>query len=770
MEERKYFGVKEKLFSFLDTPIAKRLWEIMFSFAAGLLCAKGMVFGNYAPFGVAVVAAVPKSGMWASLAGSLFGYLLPSPVYMSIRYMAAVIAVAIIRWSLSELSKITSAPFYASILSLCPLLVTGFTVALVNNSLSATTAMYVAEAFLAAGCAYFFSRTAVLLTEKRKRGVFDNIDIACMAISFGVVTLSFTQVEIMGVSIGRVLLILLVLVCANNGGIAGGAIVGIASGVISGLSTAGLSYLSGAYGLGGLMAGVFSNLGKLATAIAFIVAHGVASLQIGEGVQVVNGTIEVAVATIMYMLIPKNEWITRVFSLKRDNLAGNSIRSNVILRLNHASLALSNVSNCVEEISQKLEKSFKPNINQVYNSAAGEICAACAMRALCWKNNKEATVKAFSGLNSVLRAKSKIESSDFGQEFLDTCSRSGEMREAVNKHYRNFVAQQFAALRAAQVRDIAGEQFLTTSTMLSDLSKEFSHYEQFDEDAAQKVAVILKKHGIFPMEICCRVDKMDRMTVEAEIERDINAKLNKSQFAREVSSACGRIFSLPSVSFADNTCKLQMCQRPELEVDTGMDQSSAGKLCGDSVIGFYDGQGNYIAIVSDGMGTGGMAAVDGTMASSMMESLIKAGLGYNTSLKMVNSALMAKSQNETLATVDIASIDLFTGKCEIRKAGATMSVIKKGKKVEKIEANSLPVGIMKEVEFKREKVNLKIGDMVVMLSDGVTSTGTDWILEMVADFCEDDPNLLARRIVSHAKGMRNDGKSDDISAFVIFVK
>ena len=49
--------------------------------------------------------------------------------------------------------------------------------------------------------------------------------------------------------------------------------------MVQGLSTAGLSYLSGAYGLGGLMAGVFAPMGKAAAAVAFIVSHGVASLQ-----------------------------------------------------------------------------------------------------------------------------------------------------------------------------------------------------------------------------------------------------------------------------------------------------------------------------------------------------------------------------------------------------------------------------------------------------------------------------------------------------------
>ena len=44
---------------------------------------------------------------------------------------------------------------------------------------------------------------------------------------------------------------------------------------------------------------------------------------------------------------------------------------------------------------------------------------------------------------------------------------------------------------------------------------------------------------------------------------------------------------------------------------------------------FYDGKGHFIMILSDGMGTGGRAAVDGAMASGLMARLLKAGFGYD---------------------------------------------------------------------------------------------------------------------------------------------
>ncbi|MFR1214328.1 MAG: hypothetical protein ACLSCV_06055 [Acutalibacteraceae bacterium] len=46
------------------------------------------------------------------------------------------------------------------------------------------------------------------------------------------------------------------------------------------------------------------------------------------------------------------------------------------------------------------------------------------------------------------------------------------------------------------------------------------------------------------------------------------------------------------------------------------------------------------------MGTGGRAAVDGAMASNIMGNLVKAGLGFDCALKIVNSAMQVKSGEE----------------------------------------------------------------------------------------------------------------------------
>lgn len=770
----------DRLGEYAHSVYARKALVAVGSFFSGLLCSRGLVFGKYAPFGVAAAAAVPKGGMWAAVLGAMFGYLLPSPVYVSVRYSAALVAVAAIRWSLSELKSVNTHPLYAPTVAFLPLLLTGLTMVFLNGSLNYSAALYLAESFLGAGVAYFLTRSSNLLMglsgdgRSRSGGLYDSGDVAALAVSAGVMILAFSGVSVAGVSVGRILTVLMVLYCARMGGISGGAVAGVTAGAVQGLSTAGLSYLSGAYGLGGLMAGVFSPMGKVATAVAFIISHGVASLQAGTGNSLVfTGAVEVAAATVAYMLLPRSRRLGELFGVRKDSLSGGALRNNIVMRLRYASEALSSVYDSVDQISQKLSALCAPNLQGVYNRSTETICAGCGMSAVCWRKYKDQTVENFSQLSRTLKEKGKAETSDFTQEFGERCTRAGEMRDEINKNYGRYLLKEAAELRASQVRDAVEEHFKTTAGILDEMAGEFSLYQHFDEEAAQRVEDILRDNGVIPVEVCCRLDRYGRMTIEAEIQRERQKRLNRAVFTREISAACGRTFSPPCVSNADDKCRIQMCQRPVFQVGRGFSQYCArnGSFCGDSTNVFADGCGRLIAVLSDGMGTGGRAAVDGAMTSAMAESLLKAGIGFDSMLQTVNAALIAKSGDESLATMDVACIDLFTGKAEFRKAGAACTVVRRGRKVELIEASSVPVGIMPNVEFACYQRDLSAGDVVVLVSDGVVASGTEWLQDLVLNWDEEEnPNLLAQCITEEAQKRRADGHEDDVTTLVLVLE
>nr|WP_319487360.1 SpoIIE family protein phosphatase [uncultured Caproiciproducens sp.] len=743
-------------------------------FTVALLCSRGLVFGKYAPFGVAAVAAFPYSGIWSVVLGSTIGYLLPSAAVVPVHYIAAVLAAAAIRWTLNDLVKLKMHPGFAPATAFLPVFATGMAIVFVNGSATSTVAMYMAEALLAGGMAYFFARTAGIVNSGRNISTMNAQEIACAALSAGVVLLSLSNLSIGPVSLGRMLAVIVILFAAHYGGVAGGSVAGIAAGIVFSLSTSGLNYLSGAYALGGMMAGVFSPVGRLASVIAFIFSNAVASLQVGNQEAVIGGLYEVMISTVVYMLLPQKVGtpLIGMFSHADDTSRSDGLRRSVIMKLDYAAKALGSVSESVEEVSKKLYNACAPDINGVYKRTIDDVCSNCGLKVYCWERNYNDSMNSFNDLTEKLRTKGKIERNDFNAQFATHCSRLPVMLDTVNSNYNEFMIKDAADSRAQQVRNMVSDQFTTTSNMLEDMAAELELYEQFDFAAAQKVGEVLRGAGILPIDVSCRTDRFDRMSIEIITAQIESSRLNKGEITEEISRVCNRMFQQPCVSTVKGKCRMQMTERPLYRVQTGCAQHSCGnkQICGDSWDTFSDGNGRQIAIISDGMGTGGRAAVDGAMASGILSRLVKAGIGFDASLKIVNSALMVKSGDESLATIDLAALDLFSGNLEFMKAGAPISVLRKSGRAVVIDAPSLPIGILNDINFTKSSDSLGKGDLLILLSDGALAAGDDWICDTVEKWGGQIPQELAEEIVTQAIARRTDGHDDDITALVLKVK
>ena len=105
------------------------------------------------------------------------------------------------------------------------------------------------------------------------------------------------------------------LLCARYGGAGGGAVSGAATGAAFSLADLSSGYLCGAYAFGGLMAGLFSPLGKLGCALSFLLSNAVMTLGFGRQGVLAASLIESAAGGAVFLLLPKElgALITPVF-------------------------------------------------------------------------------------------------------------------------------------------------------------------------------------------------------------------------------------------------------------------------------------------------------------------------------------------------------------------------------------------------------------------------------------------------------------------------
>lgn len=201
----------------------------------------------------------------------------------------------------------------------------------------------------------------------------------------------------------------------------------------------------------------------------------------------------------------------------------------------------------------------------------------------------------------------------------------------------------------------------------------------------------------------------------------------------------------------------------KINIDFGAKQycSKDGKKCNNEYTYFYDENGHFIIILSDVIGTDESTADEIKVAFELMVQSIKSKIDYNRSLENFNSSLL--SGEETLATVDIASIDLSTGSTEFYKAGAAPSILCQKDKIKKIKSTSLPAGVLRDISFDIALVKCKVGDIIVLLTDGAISNGCDWIKDEILSFRDGNAQELAEHLCMCAQQQITDECESDIT-------
>ena len=741
-------------------------------FICGAIVSRGAMLGSLSPFGASFCAAIPFSCLPAGVLGSALSYLFLSPVD-AFRYIAVVAAVAVVRWLLHEIKKISLNRFFPSVVAFLPVFVTGLALTFSPRSEMPDVFMCFTEGLIAAAGAYFMSRTAALTGSRRALSGFSQQELACVAMTGCILLLSMSSLSIGNVSVGRILAVLSIMIFARYGFVKGGSVAGIATGIVFALSDNNLLCLAGGYSLSGLVSGLLAPMGKAAVIFSTLSCSVMLTFAADDRALTLAVLIEVVAASGIFLLIPKEAggFFSAAFSDDAGQLSDEAVRRSLTMRLMHCSKALENVTSCVNAVSDRLSRLYEENADRIYDRAAEMTCNSCGLRVYCREKERALSNDDMRRLTPILREKGCVSEQDVEERFLKRCCKPGELAQSVNRAYREFKSAEAARRRVTQVRSVVAGQFVGLSEILRDLSEEFSETQGFDTAASEKIIAALRSLGLVVIDCVCRRSAGRGMTVELELSVGKKTAVSKSQLSHEVGKACGRYFSSPTLSFEGGSARVTLCELPlfDLEIGSAQHVCDNGELCGDCLNYFNNGEGSTVAMISDGMGTGGRAAVDANMAVSIMTKLCKAGLSYDCSLSVVNASLMIKSEEESLATLDLLDFNLYTGKARLMKAGACTTYVRRGARLLKKEMPSLPLGILNESKLVKEDVTLSADDVIVMVSDGALIGTQEWLERMIMTFREGSAEQLASAIVEEARRRRMNDHDDDITAIALRV-
>ncbi|MDR3344082.1 MAG: SpoIIE family protein phosphatase [Oscillospiraceae bacterium] len=333
-------------------------------------------------------------------------------------------------------------------------------------------------------------------------------------------------------------------------------------------------------------------------------------------------------------------------------------------------------------------------------------------------------------------------------------------------------------VRTRTLRDAVSEQLGGMEDILHDLGETLSNSGRYlPAQSAQAKATAIRA-GLACRSADCTLDRRGHIELRLILSempgegRLPGADFDYAAFLRKLQRAAGvdlREISLEKARGGEY--EWEFAQKAAYALDVGVAQRARGdaRLCGDYYAQFMLPGGETVFLLSDGMGTGGRAVVDSALTCTLFSTLAQAGLSFPCALRLTNAALMAKSAEESLATLDAAVFDPYTGELRLYKAGAAASILTAKRTAERVESDSLPAGILREIAFGEHKRSLAAGDICVLFSDGAVFEDDSPLRDLLNGWSK-SAEKLAQAVLSLALRGVPANEQDDATAAVLKVE
>ena len=405
----------------------------------------------------------------------------------------------------------------------------------------------------------------------------------------------------------------------------------------------------------------------------------------------------------------------------------------------------------------------------VIDNTHDSLCFNCGRREQCWKQEYAATLEGMEALRPLLEENGRLEPAQLPGQ-LSRCIHPAALCAAAARSFALYRSRKESRLHAEAMRTVFTEQYSAVAEALAVLGEQLGRPGEPEPYRSDRVAAFFTSLGSPPLECAVTLDDLGRTHAAVTLPRTRFGPQELAALAREVGRICRRTLETPQVLSCKGMTTLLFSERPVLRAVFGMAGAAAqGEVSGDAVQQFCSPTAAQM-ILCDGMGTGRPAAVDGNLAAELTARLLKAGIPAELAARLVNVALALKSEEESGATLDLISVDLYTGTARLFKAGAAPGFLVHGGRARAVGDVSLPVGILGGVNGQSRVVHLCAGDYAVLVSDGLLVDGTAWVakqLELSAAAGE-APAQVAKTLVetARARALRT-GRPDDITAAVL---
>ena len=753
---------KAGLFSKISKEGQLEIIKSSIALASGAIFSGASITTSISPFGVSLVSALSGKYSFFALVGAVFGYFAQGLSGGFVKYVAALLVIVALKWAFAAfLDK-------EKRWALCAMtagvnLLAGAVWLFTFEATVYDLLLLFSESVICGSAVYFISKTLDVI--KEGGGLETGENIVCLSLTSALFVIALSEIVVGFISIGNVIAIFLTLALAYSLKTLGGACAGLSFGAVLSIKAGDSGFMIMALGVGGMLAGVFSHISRYATALLFLICAALSITTLGAQTEDLYFLYECIIASIVFIMAP--ERFFRMITCHFPSISvegGNFPNKYLSSRLKFVSDALSQTSQSISGMSERLMHKTSEDLGNVFSAAADRVCRRCAMKLNCWDSNYNDTMDSFNHMVPHLKRSGRIEPEAVPDYLRCRCSRLSSLISEINAAYHSELRQTQASQRARQIKEIVTAQFGGISNILCEMSEELA-LTTCDKDIENRLISSLARDKIEALDVSCPRDKFGRKTVEFYCLPEQIEDADREFLEESISEICKTQMTLSAPLKTENLMRLTFSQTTPFKLKTAHFQSKAQgeEVCGDSFELVHLNGGFCAAILSDGMGHGKSAAIDSKMTISLVSRFLSLGFSIENCLSLVNSALMLKSEEETLSTLDVAIFDLYSGSVSFKKAGAAPSFIRRGRRISKVEMGSLPLGILGKTSVRSLEMRLSRGDVVILCSDGLCALSDSEIEKIMKENAEKPIDLLCEILGKTALESGGRAAGDDIT-------
>lgn len=624
---------------------------------------------------------------------------------------------------------------------------------------------------------YIFSFS--LPIEGYSKHKISNEKLICSFITLALVLSGFNNLYIYGISLKNVVSVIIILYLSYNQGVLMGVTSGIVLGLVSYISQTEMPFIIAILGVSGLLSGLFKDLGKSGSILGFILGNGIISFYInGLGTSFLDYK-EIFISIILFLAISYyfEEDINKIFSVE-DGLRPDYEDRKV-------EIIVKKLDKMVE-LFNSLGQTFKDTINEVDSYSSMEVyglidgvsnntCSTCPKHEECWNENYYTTYYKMFKLIGLIESELQEEEA-FKKEISSFCIDKEKLRDNLNAAYELFKHNQIWNKKLNEQRLLVADQLEGLGQVIEKISKDIYANPVFNQELEEELLNELKNLRIGIENITVAELEKDNLEIIVDINNNSdNINENIDLVKKLVSDSLGypltSNYIYSNASNRSKSFKLIRSHRFQSLTKVSSTSNSEGYISGDSYT-FGEVDNSSFVAISDGMGIGKRASAESSTAINLLEKLMEINLDKEMTIKTINSVLRTKSNDEIFTTMDLAFLDLYSGKLQMIKTGSPATFIKKKDSVQVVNSNCLPIGILKDIDFKIYEENLEDGDLIIMMSDGVLDSNRSvensekWMEKIIKDIQAVNPQAVADEILNIAHFMSQDKIKDDMTVMV----